>query len=171
MRQVVCSLPGLLAFVIISFLPESPKFVLGQGNQAGTYEILQKINRINNGKNSQLEFFEIYEEPESIENRQRILKSKTARFPLLTCVWNQTVPLFRAPYLYSTFLICCIQFVAYSTGNGFFMFFTEILNRMGTNLDDFTNQRAMMCDVINMKLGPNNGTAEELAEVCQHFIV
>lgn len=113
--QVVCSLPGLLAFAIISFLPESPKFVLGQGYQAETYEILQKINRINNGRNAKLEFFEIYEEPESIENRQRILKSKTARFPLLTCVWNQTAPLFRAPYLYSTFLICVVQFFAYST--------------------------------------------------------
>lgn len=138
------------------FLPESPKFVLGQGNKEQAYEILKKMNRINNGKNSEFETFEIYQEAESTENRQRILNCTESQFPLLNSVWNQTAPLFKAPHLFSTVLLCTIQFGIFATGNGFYMFFADILNKMASNLSSYTNQRISMCDVINMK--PLNGT-------------
>lgn len=153
--MVVCSLPAILSFMILIFLPESPKFVLGQGRQAEAYQILQRMNRVNNGKNATLEKLIIFEEPESIENRQRILNTKTSRFPLLSSVWIQTAPLFKPPYLSSTLLICFIMFTTYVTMNGFFMFFVVILNKMATNLNDVTGQRVMMCDVINSKSNIN----------------
>lgn len=156
---VVCSLPGLISFIILIFLPESPKFVLGQGKPTEAYQILQKINRINNGRTSGFDEFEIYEEIESIEYRQRILESKTRRFPFLSSVWMQTAPLFKPPYLCPTLLLCFIQFCIYTTTNGFYMFFAEILNKMATTLDDFSNQRVMMCDVINMKPVQNHGNS------------
>lgn len=159
---VVCGIPGFLASVSLTFLPESPKFVLGQGNKMKAYEILQKMNRWNNGKKNQLELFEIYEESESIENRRRILDTKDSRFPLLKCVWVQTAPLFKPPHLAPTLLICFIQFGIYATSNGFYMFFAEILNKMASNLDSFTEQRMGMCDIINMK--PANMTAINLNE-------
>lgn len=158
---VVCSLPGLLAFFILLFLPESPKFVLGQGHKDEAYEILRKMNRVND-KGSELEVFDIYEESESIENRQRILDSKNSRFPLLKSVWIQTAPLFKPPYLRSTILLCVIQFGCFATGNGFYMFFADILNRMATNLDSYVDQRMPMCDTINMK--PINRTAIDSRE-------
>lgn len=167
---VVCSLPGLFSFLILTFLPESPKFVLGQGKQAEAYQILQKMNRINNGKSSTFEQFEIYEELESIENRKRIQECREGRFHFLSSVWIQTAPLFKPPYLSSTFLICFIQFCIYTTTNGFYMFFAEILNKMATNLDDFTNQRVMMCDVINMKANQINGTIEMSSAVSKNLI-
>lgn len=159
---VVCGLPGLLSFFIFCFLPESPKFVLGQGKQAEAYRILQKMNRINNGKGSKLEQFEIYEEPESIENRERILECKKSRFPFLASVWNQTVPLFRPPYLCPTLLICLIQFCIYITSNGLYMHFADILNKMATNIENYSTQRVMMCDTINMKRPQHNETINEL---------
>lgn len=100
------------------FMPESPKFVLGQGDKAQAYEILCRMNRINNGKQSEYEVFELSEEPDSIANRQRILKCKESRFPMLSSVWNQTAPLFKPPYLFSTVLICTIQFGIFYTSNG-----------------------------------------------------
>lgn len=160
---VVCGVPGFLASVILFFLPESPKFVLGQGNQMAAYEILQKVNRWNNGKHSKLELFEIYEEAESIENRRRILNSKESRFPLLNSVWIQTAPLFKPPHLGPTILICTIQFGIYATSNGFYMFFAEILNKMAANLDSFVDRRMPMCDIINMK--PINISAISLNEI------
>lgn len=141
---------GFLSFLIISFLPESPKFVLSQGKQAEAYQILQKINRVNNGKGSPLEPFEIVEESESIENRQRIMDTKSGRFPFLSSVYIQTAPLFKS-HLYPTILLCFIQFCVYSVTNGFAMFLPEILNRMAMRTDDYLHQRAMMCNVINMK--------------------
>lgn len=161
---VIASIPSLFAFIILIFLPESPKFVLGQGDKAKAYEILQKMHRINNGSGSEFETFEIFEEPESIANRQRILSCKESQFPLLNSIWNQTAPLFKPPHLFSTVLICAIQFVVFATSNGFYMFVPEILNKMANNLDSFIDQRIPMCEVINMK--PTiNMTSIDLSEV------
>lgn len=134
-----------------------------KGKSAEAYAILQTIHRINNGKNSSLEQFEICEEIESIENRQRILENAQSRFPLLASVWSQTVPLFRPPYLFSTTLICLIQFPIFMTGTGFFMFFAVVLNKMAVNVNDTLNQRIMMCDVINMNSISSNGTNDEVS--------
>lgn len=142
------------------FLPESPKFVLGQGDKAGAYKVLQKMHRINNGRKEVFEDFEIFEEPESIANRQRILKAKESRFPLFESVCIQTSPLFRAPYLFSTILICIIQFGIYATSNGFYMLVPEILNKISSTVDSFTDQRIAMCTVINMDI--TNVTAFEM---------
>lgn len=106
---------------------------------------------MNTGKSVEFEVFDIYEELESVENRNRIMESKKSRFPFLKSVWIQTAPLFQPPYLFSTILVCTIQFGIYATSNGFYMFFADILNRMATNLDSFTEPRISMCEVINMK--------------------
>ncbi|XP_055309491.1 synaptic vesicle glycoprotein 2B-like isoform X2 [Sitodiplosis mosellana] len=159
---IVCGIPGFLASMILLFMPESPKFVLGQGNEVEAYKVLQTMNRWNNGKKNKVESFEIYEEAESIENRRRITDCKNSRFPLLKSVWIQTAPLFKPPHLSSTLLICTIQFGIYATSNGFYMFFAEVLNRMATNLGSFTEQRMAMCDIINMK--PANMSANQLNE-------
>lgn len=161
---ILCALPGLLSCIILTFLPESPKFVLGQGDQTKTYEILQQMNRINNGPHSQLESFVIYEEPESIENRQRILNCKNDRFPLISSIWIQTAPLFNPTYRFQTILICFIQFCIFTTMNGFFMFSAEILNKMATNLNDYTNERVMMCEVINMESRQPNATHDTIGD-------
>lgn len=116
---VVCSLPGLMSSIVIFFLPESPKFVLGQGDQAKAIEILESVNRWNNGKHSTLGLVEIYEENESIESRARIQKCKQSRFPLLESVWIQTAPLFQRPYLTSMVLICVIQFSIFYVSTGY----------------------------------------------------
>lgn len=148
--MIVCALPGLISSIVLIFLPESPKFVLGQGNKAAAHEILRKMYRINNGSKTELEDFEIFEEPESIANRQRILKAKESRYPLLTSIWIQTAPLFRPPYLTSTLLICTIQFGIYATSNGFYMFVPEILNKISSTVTSYTNERIPMCKIINM---------------------
>lgn len=109
------------------------------------------MHRINTHNKEEFEVFDIYEDLESIENRKRILESKKSRFPMLSSVWIQTAPLFRSPYLFSTILVCTVQFGIYFTCNGFYMFFADILNRMASNLDNFTEPRLSMCEIINMK--------------------
>lgn len=160
---IVCALPGLISSIVLMFLPESPKFVLGQGDKSGAYEILRKMHRINEGQRSEFEDFEIFEEPESIANRQRILKAKESRFPLLTSIWIQTAPLFRPPHLFSTILICTIQFGIYATSNGFYMFVPEILNKISSTVKSYVDERISMCTIINMD--PINVTAIELNAV------
>lgn len=154
---IICSSPEIIAALVLLFVPESPKFVLGQGHKMEAYKILKKINRWNNGQKSTLELFEIVEENESIENRQRILDCKQSRFPLLQSIWIQTAPLFKPPHFYSIVLVCTIQFCTYITCNGLFMFFAQIINKMATSLDSFVDERMMMCDIINMKPSNTSG--------------
>lgn len=146
---IACSFPNLVAFVMLIFLPESPKFVLGQGDEFGAYKILQEIHRLNAfGKYNaftEFEVFEIVDEPESIENRKRQLEySQKSRFPFLASVWTQTIPIFRPPYLRATIILCGIQFSLYAISSGMFMFFADILNRMAINLKDISDPRMPM---------------------------
>lgn len=148
---IACSFPNLVAVIILIFLPESPKFVLGQGDESGAYEILRKMHRINTGKTVEFEVFDIYEELESIESQKRRLEcSQKSRFPFFSSVWTQTIPLFRPPYLLATLILCGTQFSLYAISSGFFMFFADILNRMVINLKDIADPRMPMCEVINL---------------------
>lgn len=148
---VVCGLPGFFSFLVLVFLPETPKFVLSQGEKEKACEILQRMNRINNGKDAEFPKCVIIEEPDAIANRNRILSCNESRFPLLKSIWLQTAPLFKPPHLSTTILICTIQFGIFTTSNGFYIFVVEIVNKMASNLDSFIDQRMPMCDAINMK--------------------
>lgn len=114
----VSSLPGLIAWACFFFLPESPKFVLGQGDHQGAIAIVAEVHRRNNGKKAVFDITEIHEEAESIENRQRLLQCQQSRFPFLSSVGVQTVPLFKPPYLQSTIITITIQFCVFYVGNG-----------------------------------------------------
>lgn len=150
---IICSLPAFTSFLILLFLPESPKFILGKGKKAETYDILRKMYKANNGKNhSEFELFNILEEPDVIAAReQRILSCSESRFPLLKSIWMQTSPLFMSPHLRSTATIFTTQFTVNSVAGGMSLFVPEILNRMASNLNSFIDERMPMCDVINMK--------------------
>lgn len=159
---VAISLPEIFVAIILLFLPESPKFVLSQGNKMEAYEILKKVNRWNNGKKASLDQFELKEEPDSIEIKQRLVDCKKSRFPLLKSIWMQTAPLFKPPYLYSTLLISVFQFVSYASGHGFFMFFGQIMNQMAAYSN---NDQMMMCKAINMQPANITSSQSELATV------
>lgn len=153
---IACSLPGFCAAICLFFIPESPKFTLGQGKQNEAIKALKQVDRWNNGSNAKLELNELIEEIDSIENRQRIFQNKNSRFPLMKSIWSQTVPLFMPPYLGRTLLVCAIQFGVCATANGFYMFFAEILNRMAHNLDTY-DTRISMCNAINMNAANLSG--------------
>lgn len=146
---IVCSLPGLLAAIVLLFMPESPKFVLGLGDQKGAIKILEKINRWNNGSKSELGVFEIEEEAESIDNRKRIVATRTKKFPLFSSVYNQTAPIFKSPFLGTTILICTLQFLVYATSNGFYMFFNEIMNKFAIRVGESPGTNIRICDAIH----------------------
>lgn len=108
---VVTGLPGLLSAVALLFFPESPKFVLNQGDAKRALEIVQRINRWNNGKSSKLGFDAIKEDSNSSTNRGH-------DEGLLATIWIQTAPLFKPPYLRSTVLICVIMMLVNATAIG-----------------------------------------------------
>lgn len=147
----VCAVPSIVSYLAFMILPESPKFELSQGRQEQTIQILEKINRWNNGGKAAkpLGITEIFEEKEEIEGRLRQQEQKKGSFWWLRSMWSQTALLFKRPHLTTTLLACTIQFGIFATGNGVYMWFAEIMNRLGNNLDGFTNVRVPICDVIS----------------------
>ena len=147
---VVSGLPELLCSLGLLVLPESPKFVLAQGKQAETIDILQKINRWNNGgkQAKPLQIFEIREEIEAIENRKKIAEIKNSNFPFLKAVWMQTAPLFQGTHLRKTLLLCLILFGVSAASNGMYMWLPDILNRMSTKMNELPGQPLSLCNAV-----------------------
>lgn len=165
---VVCSLPGLISFFALLILPESPKFTLCQGHQMQTIQILERMNRWNNGGKAAkpLGVFEIYEEEEVVESRRRQEQLKTERFSLLKNMWAQTAPLFKPPYLKITTLACSIQFGFFCVSHGFYMWFPEILNRVMTGVDDLFVGPMPMCQVVMNATAVVPGGDDEMVQFC-----
>lgn len=148
---LVCGLPGLICSLILLKMPESPKFILGQGKQEETIEILKTVYSINAGKNkSSLQITSIIEETPSKLKELNFFKSILA----------QISPIFSSEYLRSTIIACVLQFLIYSTSQGMFLWFPHIVNEVAEH--SITNQ-ITICEII----GPNslNQTHPEL-ELC-----
>lgn len=49
--MLMCSIPCLLSFILISFLPETPKFLLARGRTDETLDVLTRMYVSNKGNN------------------------------------------------------------------------------------------------------------------------
>lgn len=153
---VVCGLPSLLCAFALIPVPESPKFVLGQGKQTECIRILQLIYRWNVGsersQREPLEIDSIIEELESIERREfnaaDRAKSAGPLLHLLKSMWLQTAPLFRSPNLKRTFIACTMQFGIYVTSNGMYMWFPDILNRAADFMARRPGDNLNLCEIL-----------------------
>lgn len=155
---VVCGLPSLVCALALLKVPESPKFVLSQGRQDETVEILQRIYRANVGgtvaDREPLKIGTIIEEIESVAQRQRCAdeckNGGNGATAVARAMWNQTAPLFRQPHLKRTFIACAMQFGIYVTSNGMYMWFPEILNRMADFMERNPGKSMSLCGILEM---------------------
>ncbi|XP_059609397.1 uncharacterized protein LOC132256844 [Phlebotomus argentipes] len=147
---VVCGLPNLFCAVSLLSLPESPKFVLSQGRQSDTIKILQRIYAINTGQDREtLKICAIIEEYESLASRKHNEQNAKGPCRVLRSMYNQTAPLFMGEHLRKTLIACVLQFGIFTTSNGMYMFFPEILNRIATHMDQSgDNYTATICQAV-----------------------
>lgn len=147
---VVCGLPSLIcAFVLLKF-PESPRFVLNQGDVEKTIETIQWMHTLNtNGREARLRIAAIRDEVEAQQTKFRRSESNDNKglFALMRLMWNQTAPLFMTPYLNKTTIVCVLQFGIYLTSNGMYMFFPDILNRVAEVQESGLN-RTTICNAV-----------------------
>lgn len=107
---LVYPLPSLLAALLISFLPESPKYLLTRGKHEEVIVILTKIFCINSGKKaddyvvSSISWTETSIGVKHEENEN-----------MFRSMWKQTVPLFKRQFLIKTLMVCFLQFAIFLT--------------------------------------------------------
>ncbi|KAK9738348.1 Major Facilitator Superfamily [Popillia japonica] len=116
--------PSLLFSIGLYYLPESPKCLLSLGKFDEGLQALKKMYACNTGNDT--ESFPvsaiIWEEERKVDEYKKsgILKS----------IIQQTVPLFKFPYLTKTFMVCLLQFGTFASSSGLFMWYPEILNNI-----------------------------------------
>ncbi|XP_037938045.1 synaptic vesicle glycoprotein 2A-like isoform X2 [Teleopsis dalmanni] len=149
--MIVCGIPGFISGLALFKLPESPKFLLSQGKQAEALKVLRTIYHINSG-NPKMQY------PVTtvlIEDLNSYLPKEnqhcTGFKALLRSMWQQTQPLFGRQYLFSTLLICIIQFVTFFTSNGLYIWFPDILNSVGEYMSLHPTHKFYLCDVVYEK--------------------
>ncbi|XP_013107184.2 synaptic vesicle glycoprotein 2A [Stomoxys calcitrans] len=152
--MVVCGVPGLLCGLSLFKIPESPKFLLSQGQEEKCLDILKNIYHINTGKPK--EEFPISHVTEDLDTSNRPRTHETnansnALVVLLRSMWTQTQPLFNREYARTTILICTIQFFIFCTSNGMYMWFPSILNSVAEFMSEYPNNSTFICDVVYAK--------------------
>lgn len=152
---IVCGLPSLLCAIAMIPVPESPKYVLGQGEQFECVRILERMHRWNVSKHEPpLRIADgIAEEDESAERRERSAAERAhgsggAASHLLKSMWQQTATLFSQANWRRTCIACTMQFGILVSSNGMYMWFPDILNRTADFVTNHPGERRGLCEIL-----------------------
>uniref|UniRef100_A0A023ETK8 Putative synaptic vesicle protein n=1 Tax=Aedes albopictus TaxID=7160 RepID=A0A023ETK8_AEDAL len=154
---VACSLPGLISAFVLLWFPESPKFVLMQGDMDQAIKTIQWVHRFNRRKAEPLAIDSILPETEAQQSKDRRteLQNTKGLAALGKLVWNQTAPLFMGSFLKKTAIVCFLQFGTYLTSHGTYMFFPSILDQV-FKTQETGEDRFRVCDVAYAQTNTTN---------------
>ncbi|CAB3235218.1 unnamed protein product [Arctia plantaginis] len=138
---LILSLPALSTAFCLFFMYESPKFLFAKGNEARALDILRKIHRFGKSK------------PKEELGVKGLLKDENAAAAGPIPAKDQIVPLFRAPLLKYTIIIC-ILYVAQQM-SAFVVWLPTIANQFIriTQTEETTN--LTICDVLRKEVVPD----------------
>ncbi|XP_050395730.1 synaptic vesicle glycoprotein 2C [Patella vulgata] len=135
----LCAVPSFVSFIAFIFMPESPKYLLQQGKEDEAIQILQKIYKMNNGK----ELFEIKkliigdtEKDQLINNTTDTIPNKSSNvclfsrfFSTIKAIFRKLASLFNRHYALKTILLSIISSTFSFGYYGMFMWFPELFSR------------------------------------------
>lgn len=151
MNAVPSVISGLLLLI---FIPESPKYVLSQGDEAKTLKILQKIHKFNTGRDD----FEVT----AIVSEGAVVEPNKLNF--FKFMWTQTKPLYKSPHLRNILTASFLQFGFCLSCNGFWTFYPEILNKVYLWVGNNPNGQSTICEVFDeFKVPVEN---DEISSIC-----
>lgn len=148
--MLVCGLPSLCCGIALLYIPESPKFVLLENREKDAIDILRKMFAVNqNRPEKEYNVENVYDESITSKLVSRMSVNYKSPTNVLRAMWLQTAPLFQRTYIKTTALACVIQFGIFFTSNGMWMWFPEILHRIGSFRQEDPNARATICEILN----------------------
>ena len=101
---LVLSLPSLFFGICLYILPESPKYLLAQGNEDDALKILRRVYAMNNNKQeAEYPVSKIILDEDGTDAKEK-------NGGIWRTIYVQTAPLFKPPYWLKTFMLCFLQF-------------------------------------------------------------
>ncbi|GLH07198.1 Organic cation transporter protein [Gryllus bimaculatus] len=147
---VICALPTLLAAIVTAFcLPETPKFLMAVGKKDEALNILRNMYVKNSG-NSVVKYpvnSIILTEDDATQVSPS--DSGSSVIDLIVHMWNQTVPLFKTPFLWKTLLVCFVQYGLYASSNGLSLWLPDIFNHQAAYFSIHPDARVSTCQIYN----------------------
>lgn len=157
-------IPSLLSAIVLSFLPESPKYVFTRGDEARAIKILESIYKMNTGDDEKnLNVSKILEDPEYCEEQAEEDRSVHP----LVLMWRQIALLMSRKYVWKTFIACLMQFSIYGSTHGLYMFFPELIDQVSQYENENPHGRNTMCQIYE-KAQLNASRSEEF-DVVRNF--
>ncbi|XP_064548213.1 synaptic vesicle glycoprotein 2C [Drosophila montana] len=128
-------LPGVVAFVLLLRMPESPKFLFMIGETKQGIAVMDWISTKNTGRPLSAEQVELmlkFQESTGVVRQKRSNN-------FLQQMMIDAMPLFRKPYVGFYVGSCSVMFSLGLVANGFGMWYTAMRNRSNMRLDDKTD--------------------------------
>lgn len=125
------TIPSFIALVGVFWLPESPKYLLSQGKQSESIEVLKRVYAMNSGNPKYTYPCEIV----TLKDVSSDLSKVKSICGILKLVWGQTISLFTRERAFQTINMCVISFILNLTAQGFFMYFPIIINNLITHAE------------------------------------
>ncbi|XP_063243862.1 synaptic vesicle glycoprotein 2B-like isoform X3 [Bacillus rossius redtenbacheri] len=153
---VLCAVPGILAcsFVLL-LLPESPRYLLDQGEQQEALRVMKRIYSQNTNDNPVNYLVKVITMEDPFEDRAQKGNDKSL-ISVIKGFWYQALSLLKKPYLSSTIQICFLQFGQFICFNSLSLWGPEIFNRMGEFSSANPEKYVTVCEVFSVP-GSLNG--------------
>lgn len=121
---ILCSATNFLLSFFISFMPESPKFLLAKGNHDEALSVLTTVFHYNtNQKREDYPVKKLVLE----ETIQSLASAKGAK-QILSLMWEQSAPLFRKEFILETTKLILIIFTLAGISSGVFVWIPYYCN-------------------------------------------
>ncbi|CAG9578976.1 unnamed protein product [Danaus chrysippus] len=137
----------IISAIIMSFGPESPKYLVSQGNHNESLRVLQTIYAKNKGK----------EASDYPVKRLKMPEQKSGSQSFLLSLKDQSLPLLKPPYLKWMCLNGFLFFGIFATLNGLYMWLPDVLNRVFSG----NSVGLTACGVIRQRLNETSGSVNE----------
>ncbi|RZF39547.1 hypothetical protein LSTR_LSTR001068 [Laodelphax striatellus] len=149
--------PSLICAIAMSFLPESPKFLIAKNRGGEALEVLRRVHKENGSRVPGQ--FKVKSLSWSFEEATHVKSESSKIGAFLSLMWKQTVPFFKHPYRKDIALICSIQFLLYLCNNGIFLWLPETGQRIAIFVEEHKGTSATFCHIVQNFDSSNNNNA------------
>nr|CAH7745084.1 unnamed protein product [Callosobruchus chinensis] len=168
--MIIYATPSLISAILVYILPESPKYLLCQGENEEVLRILQKMYRTNTGKDKTQFPVGALTSDEAVEGLKHEKNES-----MLRSMWKQTVPLFSKGYILKTAMVSYLHFAIFLSTSAVIMWYPQILDSMSVYgniapVSEVTMCKAILFDGADYENRiPDNNLASDITRSIAHL--